>query len=179
MIEQHPLIEVAEHVRREAPGVAVIFDLDSTLFNVSPRTQHILRSLANEPGFAAAHAEAAEVLKNIEVLPSDWGVREALARTNLRPSRDLGDAVRSYWREHFFSSRHLDKDSLYPSADEYVRHLHELGAEILYLTGRGEGAMREGTLRALKAWGFPLYNEASLLMKPSEVQTDEALKPVS
>jgi predicted secreted acid phosphatase len=86
------------------------------------------------------------------------------------------DFVRQYWREQFFSSRHLDKDILYPSALEYVNHLHSLGAEIHYLTGRSAGKMREGTLQSLARHGFPLKSEDRLIMKPSDVQADETFK---
>lgn len=174
----HPLIQVAEHVRTEAAAsrVAVIFDLDSTLFCVSPRTQVILRQLGREPEFGARFAAAAEVLRNIEVLPSDYSVREVLARTSVEPSEELAIAVRTYWRERFFSSPYLEQDILYPSANEYVKHLHGMGAEILYLTGRNETRMRDGTLRALYQHGFPLFSDSKLLMKPNDLETDEYFK---
>lgn len=175
---RHPLVEVCEHVREQSrhSRVAVVFDLDSTLFGVSPRTQHILRQLAREPDFVAQFADVAKILSAIEVLPTDYSVKQVLARTSITPSEELAQSVRKYWRKHFFSSHHLDKDILYPSANEYVTHLHALGAEILYLTGRNEGSMREGTIRSLYGYGFPLYNDSHLMMKPSDQQTDEHFK---
>ncbi|MGE3683863.1 MAG: HAD family hydrolase [Bdellovibrionales bacterium] len=178
MDTRHPLIEVAEQVREQSRAftVAVIFDLDSTLFCVSPRTQHILRQLGHDREFSDQHAEAAEILRHIEVLPTDWGVRQALERTRLKPTPELAHLIRNYWRRHFFSSHLLDKDHIYPSANEYVRHLHDLGADILYLTGRNEAHMKAGTLRALMHWGFPFYAESKLIMKPNEIETDESFK---
>ena len=176
----HPLVEVSEFVRAEAARsrVAVVFDLDSTLFDVSPRTQFILRALGDEAAFASVHADVAQSLSTVEVLPSDYSVRTILRRTSPAAATDstaVAEAVRAYWREHFFSSDHLHRDVLYPSADEYVRLLHGLGAEIFYLTGRGEARMRDGTVRALVQHGFPLAPGA-LLMKPSEVLSDEGFK---
>jgi hypothetical protein len=178
--QTHPLIEVTEHLREHARSqrVAVVFDLDSTLFNVSPRTQAILRRLGGDESFRAQFAAEAVVLSNIEVLPSDWGVRQALERTQIVGSQELFVAIRDYWRKHFFSSGDLLEDHIYPSANEYVRLVQSLGAEIFYLTGRPEGSMREGTLRALAHWGFPLVSDSHLIMKPSEVQTDESFKAV-
>ncbi|MBX3021696.1 MAG: HAD family hydrolase [Bdellovibrionales bacterium] len=178
MESPHPLLTIAENVRQEAARsrVAVVFDLDSTLFCVSSRTQHILRQLGHDPTFATQFAEPAEILRSIEVLPSDYSVREVIARTQLKPSEELGLAIRNYWRKHFFASHFLDKDILYPSANEYVNALRSLGAEILYLTGRNHGSMREGTLRALYHHGFPLFNETMLHMKPSDLQSDENYK---
>jgi hypothetical protein len=174
----HPLIEVTEHLREHARSmrVAVVFDLDSTLFNVSPRTQAILRRLGGDADFRAQFTAEAVVLSNIQVLPSDWGVRQALERTRIVGSQELFVAIRSYWRKHFFSSGDLHEDHIYPSANEYVRLVQSLGAEVFYLTGRSEGSMREGTLRALAHWGFPLVSDSHLIMKPSDVQTDESFK---
>lgn len=36
--------------------------------------------------------------------------------------------------------------------------------------------MRPGTIRALQAWGFPYLADSKLIMKPSQVQTDENFK---
>jgi phosphoglycolate phosphatase-like HAD superfamily hydrolase len=172
------LKDISDFVKKHAASerVAVIFDLDSTLFCVSPRTQFILRELASKPDFAGRFAREAEVLKNIEILATDWGIRSALVRTRMTSSLEFVDFVRQYWREHFFSNHHLDKDILYPSALEYVNHLNRLGADILYLTGRATGPMREGTLKALATHGFPLKSEDRLIMKPSDVQADETFK---
>ena len=187
--ERNPLVDVAEFVRTQAKvsRVAVFFDLDSTLFCVSPRTQNILRRLARDSNFRSKYATEAEILSRVEVLPSDWGIRPVLERSVFKekfspekmPSEDqmaFFREVRSYWRKYFFSSHDLDKDKIYPSANEYVRHLHALGADILYLTGREEGPMRPGTIQALLAWGFPYVTDSKLIMKPSQVQTDESYK---
>lgn len=174
---RHPLKEVSEHVRNHT-GVAVIFDLDSTLFSVSPRTQAILRQLGADPAFRARFEAQADILKDVEVLPTDWGVRQALARTPIMGEIELFETIRDYWREHFFASPHLEHDDIYPAANEHVRHLEELGAEILYLTGRSEARMREGTEAALKRWDFPYRDPAHLMMKPSDVETDEGFKTI-
>jgi predicted secreted acid phosphatase len=129
-----------------------------------------------EPEFAARFQREAEVLKNIEVQPGDWGIRTALTRTQLTSTPEFIDTVRRRWRERFFSSNHLHHDILYPSAVEYVTHLQNLGAEILYLTGRSSGPMREGTLAELRRHGFPLISEDNLFMKPSDVEADESFK---
>lgn len=178
MNDENPLIEIATHVRHHArrEKVAVVFDLDSTLFCVSPRTQHILRQLGNDRAFADRHAQAAQVLRSIEVLPTDYSVRQVLARTGLPFSSELAEDVRSFWRRHFFSNLHLDKDILYPSAKEYVTHLHDLGARIIYLTGRNEISMRRGTIETLRRSGFPEFTDSQLFMKPSDAQTDEHFK---
>jgi phosphoserine phosphatase len=176
--EVHPLIEVATHVETHAASskVAVIFDLDSTLFSVSPRTQFILRELSKNEDFRTRYAKEAEILGAIEILPTDWGLREALQRHPVSQSIEFFKEVRNHWRKHFFSNHALINDEIYPHANEYVQHLQELGAAIKYLTGRGEDQMKVGTIEALHRFGFPLEDEGDLIMKPTEAMTDESYK---
>lgn len=175
---RHPLIEVSEHVQIEArrSRVAVIFDLDSTLFNVGPRTQHILRQLGEDHDFRTRFAKVAEILRHIEIQPAEYSVRQVLARRSVESTPELTAAVKAYWSRYFFSNAYLDKDGLYPSANEYVSHLHALGAHILYLTGREDGRMREGTVKVLRQWGFPSFDDSRLLMKATSEELDEHFK---
>jgi hypothetical protein len=175
---EDPLVTVSQFVEQHAKGrrIAVIFDLDSTLFSVSPRTQAILRELGHQREFGENFTEASQVLRAVEVLPTDWGVRAVLERHKISGSVELFHAIRNFWHQHFFASHFIDRDEIYPSANEYVTHLHALGAEILYLTGRSNGSMRDGTIKMLKASGFPFFSDSRLFMKPSDVQTDEGFK---
>lgn len=174
----HPLLEISQFVRLKAKSskVAVIFDLDSTLFCVSPRTQAILRKLGHQRDFTERFEEVSKILRDIEVLPSDWGIRSVLERSQVNGSMELFKEMRNFWRNHFFTSHFLDRDEIYPSANEFVRHLHELGADILYLTGRNAGSMKTGTIKMLQHWGFPYFDDCKLFMKPSDVETDEGYK---
>lgn len=177
-MDNEPLFTVSEFVKSHSPNsrVAVIFDLDSTLFCVSPRTEAILRKLGSEDFFKSQFETAAETLRSIKVLPSDWGPRAVMQRLNPAGPIELFHAVRDFWRKHFFSSGFLHHDEIYPLADEYVRHLLAAGAEIFYLTGRPDKSMREGTLKALEKWNFPLKSNLHLLMKPDEQEADEHFK---
>src|SRR3569832_121830 len=94
-----PLIEVASFVEREIAAdahakTAVIFDLDSTLFCVSPRTEAILRSLGADAEFAATNAELSAILRDVEVLPTDWGIRSVLQRRGAVGAMDVFHKVR-------------------------------------------------------------------------------------
>lgn len=177
--ENHPLIHLSEQVSdavKTGERVAVIFDLDSTLFCVSPRTQAILRDLSAQPEFQRDHSETAQALQTVAVRPTDWGIRTVLEREKVKGHPSVWVKIRDFWREHFFANHYLHHDLVYPGAIEYVQHLQGLGAEILYLTGRGQTSMREGTLKMLSQQGFPLVSPDHLIMKPSDVETDEAFK---
>ena len=61
----------------------VVFDLDSTLFDVSPRMKKILHDFADVPAHQARYPEAVEILKKIETYRSDWGIKNAVIRAGL------------------------------------------------------------------------------------------------
>lgn len=174
----HPLDQVENFVALHAKNssVAIFFDLDSTLFCVSPRTQAILRSLAAQENIVSRFENEARLLATLEVLPTDWGVKSALLRTQVQWPHEFLLAIRDYWRKHFFSSDFLHHDLIYPEANSYVSRLSELGASVFYLTGRPRGPMHEGTVQNLERWGFPLPSPDRLLMKPSDTEADESFK---
>lgn len=177
-MDSDALLQVADFVKSQARNckVAVIFDLDSTLFSVAPRTQAILRRLADEENFRSQYETVAEWLRKVEVRANDWGLKALIERHSVSGPTEMFHAIRDFWKRHFFSSDYLHHDEIYPLADVYVRHLESLGAEIFYLTGRPEQSMRDGTLRALEKWNFPLDSHAHLLMKPTETEADEHFK---
>lgn len=146
-----------------------VFDLDSTLFNVSTRTQKIL----NE--FVELHQ--IERLKNVEVKHEDWGIKEALLRAGYSLESDLEilKTLRDFWSERFFSSEYLHYDVPYLGAINFVQSLHDTGCEIKYLTGRDHARMHKGTLEVLNKWGFPVPDN-SLFLKPERTQDDELFK---
>lgn len=154
----------------------VIFDLDSTLFNVSHRTQSILRSLAEHPEFLEDYPEEAVLLKKIEISDRDWGIRSALERAKIRGTIGFFERIRSYWVEHFFSNGFLHVDRPYKGALEFVQELDKAGAHIQYLTGRDQERMGEGSLASLKQWGFPLHDDADLILKPDKSMDDAEFK---
>lgn len=146
-----------------------VFDLDSTLFNVSTRTQRIL----NE--FAELHK--IERLQNVEVKQEDWGIKEALLRAGYTLDSDMEmlKTLRDFWSERFFSNEYLHYDVPYLGAVSFVQALEDAGCEIKYLTGRDYARMHKGTVEVLNKWGFPLKDN-SLFLKPEKGQEDELFK---
>jgi hypothetical protein len=144
-----------------------VFDLDSTLFGVSSRSQAILRDLVQEPEFRDRFPQAIEALSKIELSDRDWGIKKPLERLGLGEVPGLFRAAKDYWNQHFFSNHYLVHDRPYPGAIEFVTGLASKGVDIYYLTGRDEPNMREGTIEILKKWGFPTEgHEERLHMKP-------------
>ena len=146
-----------------------VFDLDSTLFNVSTRSQKILDE------FADLHH--LNHLKNVEIKIEDWGLKEALIRAGYKPDDELQllKDLKHYWSERFFSNEYLHYDVPYLGAISFVQDLSDTGCEIYYLTGRDQKRMQQGTIEVLYKWGFPLKLD-NLFLKPERSIDDEIFK---
>ncbi len=148
--------------------VRAVFDLDSTLFDVSYRIAEILKEFANHPTYSVSHPEESAVLASLRPHPTDYGVRRTLERIGF-PWRDM-DFIKSmveFWKLKFFSNEYIRYDQPYPGAVEFVNALKIRGAEIYYLTGRDIPRMKDGTLDSLRKFGFPISdNHQNLFLKP-------------
>ncbi|WP_413612544.1 HAD family hydrolase [Bdellovibrio sp. HCB-110] len=155
----------------------VVFDLDSTLFDVSPRVERILLDFAASPLNQKRFPEQVALFKNIKTLRTDWGIQGALQRAGLDGHHpEFQEAVREYWQKHFFSNHYLQFDSLYDGALEFVEAVDKAGAEIVYLTGRDVERMGIGSKEILQQWGFPLHEKATLVLKPHRSMDDAQFK---
>jgi len=153
-----------------------VFDLDSTLFCVSPRTQIILRELARDLELSEQFPEETRALARIEVHPTDWGLRSVLIRHKIRSTLDFFEILRVKWMTAFFSNDYLKYDVPYDGAVEFTQHLQKMGVSVQYLTGRDIPRMGEGTKKSLAHWKFPLIDPNHLHMKPEAQRHDAEFK---
>lgn len=163
------ILKIAREMTAQNLRMLAVFDLDSTLFNVSTRTQKILHE------FAELHN--LEDLKNTEVLLTDWGVKEAVIRQgyHLESHTEILEKLRDFWFEKFFSNSYLHYDVPYAGAIEFVLELAQAGVDIMYLTGRDQARMGIGTKEVLLKWGFPVEDH-KLFLKPNRLMDDELYK---
>ncbi len=159
-----------------------VFDLDSTLFDVSPRIHKILTDFGKTPENLRQFPEVCSILTNIKMERKDWGIKDALLRAGLdghNPS--FHQAIKEYWQRTFFSNEYLKYDRPYEGSVDYVQRFYSTGAAITYLTGRDVARMGTGSVEILKHWGFPLDEEgplqrASLVLKPRKGMDDARYK---
>lgn len=163
------ILKISREYTAQNMRILGVFDLDSTLFNVSTRTKRILTE------FAELHQ--INELKDVEVKPEDWGIKEAVVRAGFALEKDIEllKKLRDFWSERFFSSEYLHFDVPYLGAISFVLDLENSGCEINYLTGRDEKRMKKGSFEVLKKWGFPV-NENNLFLKPELQVEDELFK---
>ena len=148
----------------------VVFDLDSTLFDVSHRSFRILKEWLQSSETASFH-ETRTLLSSIE--PSDmrysledvWEIKKI--PFDQSPFDHQMKHAKQFWRKRFFNNDYLVHDEPTPGAVSFVRRLHEMGAMVVYLTGRDVPLMAFGTFDQLRAHGLPIECERTrLILKP-------------
>jgi hypothetical protein len=171
------LVKIEEFQNQGLQSLAV-FDIDSTLFDVSPRVERILLDFAAEPAHRAKFPEQIQLFKDIRTHRKDWGFKHALERAGLDGHHpEFQETLREYWYQRFFSNDFLQYDLPYDGAVEYVNTVANLGAEVVYLTGRDVERMGSGSALTLKRAGFPLDDrQTRLVLKPEKTMDDAEFK---
>jgi hypothetical protein len=158
----------------------VVFDLDSTLFDVSKRSFEILKEWlghADTQTFSHTRAglaefRAEELSYSLEEL---WEFKKI--PTSESPFDHHFKHAKQFWRERFFGHDYLKYDEPMKGAVEFVKKLYELGASIVYLTGRDAPMMAFGTFDQLKQHGMPIEIERTrLILKPKRHLNDVEFK---
>ena len=151
---------------RETTKPLVLLDLDSTLYEVGPRTLAIIHEwLSNSPKIPS---ELKTALGNLSADQIGYSIKDTFSNVGFpvvtQELESVSSALKAFWWDRFFSSDYLSYDRPYPGAVEYTNHLYDLGADICYLTGRDEKRMRKGTLHNLERDGFPIVDKGTQLI---------------
>jgi hypothetical protein len=179
MTETEVLQEVARRVselKASAKGVRenhplVLFDLDSTLYEVGPRTFQILKEW-RETAESNQYPEVVRALENLHHAQVGYSIADTFIAAGLNPEEERVKqaiyAIKPFWGARFFTSAYLPYDHAYPGAADFARKVYELGAEVVYLTGRDRPGMGEGTVANLVRDGFPWNVECTHLLLKAE-----------
>ncbi len=172
--------QVKEVIKKQSKPV-VVFDLDSTLFDVGPRTFHILQEWIQTQD-SQSHPELREFFSNLNVSHMRYSL-EDLLRDQSQDPEDHRFApglkqVKTFWRKRFFSDPYVKYDQITYGAREFVQDLYNEQASIVYLTGRDIPGMGFGTRQQLEDHGFPIgdLSRTRLVMKPSRAMDDLEFK---
>jgi hypothetical protein len=170
---QDTLRGILEQARSLGSQAVLAFDLDSTLFDNSPRQSRILREFGQ--------TRAVEKLKACEPRHWDSGFDMRGAMRNCGLSAEEVDthfhAARDFWLERFFTSEYCVDDVAIHGAAAFTHAVAATGAHLAYVTGRHEG-MRAGTVDCMRRNGLALPGEGRihLLMKPAMQDNDDEFK---
>jgi hypothetical protein len=151
----------------------IVFDLDSTLFHVSPRSYEILKEWAQSTSIS--------ILPNLSVDDMGYSIEDVWTKKGL--SIESGESfkylkeAKNFWRQRFFSNEYIHHDLPHEGAVEFVNTLYQMGAKIVYLTGRDVPLMAFGTVDHLRRCGFPVEVERTrLILKPKRHIDDLVFK---
>lgn len=169
------LQDALSHTRSGKMPPLAIFDLDSTLFDLSGRVTAIVNDFKGQ--YRALYPDQCGSLENLSLLKSDWGLKAPLERIGIDCNGSFYEDLQRYWTEAFFSNRYLGFDTPMPGAVTFVQRLHQTGTNIMYLTGRDIPRMLEGTRLSLKEHSFPLEAPSvELILKPDACMDDALFK---
>ncbi|MBL7714823.1 MAG: HAD family hydrolase [Bdellovibrionales bacterium] len=171
--ETDVLNEIGRRIKKtqETAHPLVLLDLDSTLYEVEPRTHQILLEWIDSPqstSFPIARDKVAKITRD----HLGYSLKDTFSRLGLDLSFQEFSAAwenaKAFWQERFFNSDYLKHDIAYEGAAEFVNDIYKLGCEIVYLTGRDEPGMGRGTRQNLLRDGFPWEKpKTHLLLKPT------------
>lgn len=172
--ERQQLLQIINKASVSQKALA-IFDLDSTLFDVTPRTFKIIKDFATNFPDKENFSEDLKKISDIKSLPVIFHIKDTLDAIGIQ-SPELKKELTSFWNKHFFSNNYLDYDTLTSGAYEFISSLLNHKVEVMYLTGRDEIRMKEGTEVRLKKEGFLLNSLEKLVMKPRKEMNDSEFK---
>lgn len=158
-------------------SVLVLFDLDSTIFNVSHRSQAIINELCENQDFKAKFPDSVEKLQKLKLTYRDWGIFEALKKSKIEAPLEFFEIINKTWKKNFFINEYIKYDRVYDGVVDYVHQVQKTVTQLAYLTGRNRPFMGEGTEASLLQHGLPFTKEAvELFMKPEKGGIDELYK---
>ncbi len=166
---------VAQKVRETKEKPILLLDLDSTLYEVQPRTHAIIQDWIRAGG-PHSH-QVRPVLENLPLKQVGYSLKDTFKNVGLSLEEaslvSAWEDLKAFWWERFFANTYLHHDKPYAGAVDYVKRLHALGAHLVYLTGRDAPRMGIGTKKNLIRDGFPIDQERThLLLKPNGEKED-------
>ena len=163
---------VSESVKLEKNPV-LIFDLDDTLINTRERSLRILKEFANENRI---DPEASRRIGSLQLVDVQYVLEDTLRGLGLTDA-NLIKTANQYWLTRFFSNDYCAHDQPTRGAASYVTMLVDMGATVVYLTGRDMPRMETGTIENLRNQHFPLdLPRVKLMMKPNKEMDDLQFK---
>ena len=173
------LLEKFKNVTTAGCKSLAIFDIDSTLLDMSYRTGGIFKEFSRLDKHRSDHKELCQAIDNWETITEVYDPIAFINHHNtdyqVNRNSTLGDYLMEYWRKRFFNSDWLNHDLPYFGAQSFVNECLNCGADIAYLTGRDKSNVFNGTLRSLTTHRFPLDTnnpKTRIMLKPNSSMKD-------
>lgn len=172
------ILTESKHTLEEGKTVKAYFDLDSTLFDVTPRVQKILEVFCDDDSMRLKYPKAIDILKTVQLDTHPYYIKDLMHKIGLQNEEPhFYKEIFQFWKARFFHDDFVIYDRPEQGAVDFVNELHELGVHIIYLTGRDVARMQKGTIESLKKASFPLDKPRSqLILKPHQDLEDASFK---
>ncbi len=141
----------------KAPWI-IVLDIDSTIINTRKRNQAIVD---------AAYKTNPQWFKKKPLLNNEvWDVCEVLRQTGVLLEENVS-FLRNFWEKRFFENEWLNYDEPYPFVKDCLYTLKKDGFAFVYLTGRDQPGMGQGTRKSFSDNKLPITVEDEFMFKPA------------
>lgn len=179
-VDQDVIIDVIDDVHQakiNGDKAVIIFDLDDTLFSTRSRTMRIIQEFTSLPQKIDLYPDDIENLRKIKKKQIEYKLADTFKLIKIKNDKMLKD-MQKFWKARFFTNKYIASDKQIKGASYYVNRLRNMGAHVIYLTGRDRPRMEKGTRKLLISNDFPTTNGTTLLMKPNKNISDKKFKRV-
>lgn len=157
----------------------VVFDIDDTIIDCRHRKRRVFQDFARVIDHQREFPKHCQALTTIALHQIQFRVSECLAGLKIK-DLEFESSLTKFWRQHYFTNAYLLHDQAFDGAVRFVKDCLQLGVDVVYLTGRNEPSMGDGTKRRLNELGFPWPHErAHLILKPDPNQADLDFKQLA
>lgn len=154
----------------------VIFDIDDTIIDCRYRKLAVFKSFCSNHDILSRFPNECKVIHAATLESIHYKVADCMKHLGIN-NDEFYRRLEVYWRQHYFTDYYSANDVPFPNSETYVTQCYEHGAHIVYLTGRAESEMRQGTLDMINQSQFPKLGDlVTLMMKPSGSLSDLAYK---
>ncbi len=164
------IVSRARAVRSSGARPVVVFDLDATLFDNGPRSWHILSEFAEEAGSETLQAG----LKNYRKEGLPYLLSDMFSEMGI-DDEALAKAATAFWFKRFFTDEYQRLDVPMAGSVEFVNELFDLGATIVYLSGRDSPGMLVGCSESLRTHGYPVGLPFTAVVLKPDFETSDAV----
>lgn len=133
----------------EKEEVVVFYDLDSTIYNLSDRQRQILKDFSDTNKFINKYPEQCERISASSFMNMPFSPLDAIRLEKIPFDEEFADEFMDFWKEHFFSNEYIVHDILERGVKEFIDRAETHGAKSVFLTGRDQHRMGEGTRKRL------------------------------
>ena len=166
-------VDFLSQLQNQTTPYSLVLDIDDTLIDCRHRKKMILRSFVEQVWNAGNYQhDDLQRLLDIKQDQVRFRISECLAAISIEHA-SLEKELFDYWLRHYFTYPYLKQDIAFDGAIAFTKACLDAGAHMIYLTGRDEGGMGQGTRERLAELGFPLNDErCKLILKSDPEQAD-------